>query len=209
MKILKGIFKLIIAILIIIALLLAYEKYKEYKETKDNNRARIQESLATSFEEAKRQQEKNHDKYGSPAKTNKNAEQSTTSNGLSVDGESVTNRIKSTYSNLKEESDRAKAEAEANYDPTYLDHTVLLYEGKQRGSNVKDLLGVLIENADQKLFSYLDVTTESGTITYTNRDDYVSRLTNLKDSIADGSEYNISFGYNSLRTQVNEVIINK
>lgn len=103
---------------------------------------------------------------------------------------------------------------DADYDPFYFDDNLLLYEGKQNGNMVRSMINRLIDNTNQELFSYVDVTIKNfgsldGKISFTNKEDYVSRLMSVRNSIEDNGKYNISYGYSKYKTHVNEVIIEK
>ena len=103
---------------------------------------------------------------------------------------------------------------DADYEPFYFDDNLLLYEGKQNGYRIKAMIDRIIEDTDQELFSNVDVTilnfgNKDGKITFTNKEEYVSRLTEIKNSINDEEKYNVSYGYSKYGAYANEVIIEK
>ena len=102
--------------------------------------------------------------------------------------------------------------ADTTYSPFNLDDVILLYEGKQNGSNIKVLMQRLIDNTDQTLYSYVTVSPKnvgglSESIIYTDKDSYCASLQSLIDVLEENTYYRISFGYNNLKTHVNEIII--
>ena len=98
---------------------------------------------------------------------------------------------------------------EIKYSPFNLDDVVLLYEGRKKGSSVKELLNRLVDNTEQTLYSYVTVTAFGNKIVFEDKDAYVSQLKNIINSVDDSSFYDISFGLNSTKTIVNEIIIEK
>ena len=98
---------------------------------------------------------------------------------------------------------------EIKYSPFNLDDVVLLYEGRKKGSSVKELLSRLVDNTEQTLYSYVTVTAFGNKIVFEDKDAYVSQLKNIINSVDDSSFYDISFGLNSTKTIVNEIIIEK
>ena len=90
----------------------------------------------------------------------------------------------------------------------------ILYEGQIDGARAEELLDRIIQNADQHVYSYVDVTAKNfgsldGTIQCSDKSTYVSKLQSLKNSINTGANYTISFGYSKYKTHIDEVIIEK
>lgn len=107
---------------------------------------------------------------------------------------------------------------EKNYDGYYnkfnLDTRILLYEGKNHPNAVKEVIDILIQDADDPLYlkpsvifqNFHDLSTNE--ITENNLDEYKNVLKTARNSIG-GSTCTISFEYNKLKTVINKVIITK
>ena len=100
----------------------------------------------------------------------------------------------------------------SEYNSFVFDDRLLMYEGEQKGSKVKTVLETMIQDAADEFYSNPSLTVQNiGEMEGTFLDDeaYVSNVTAVKDAINDDEMYNISFGYNKLKTSANEVIIEK
>lgn len=106
---------------------------------------------------------------------------------------------------------------EKNYEGYYnqfnFDNRLLLYEGNQTGSSVKEVFEILIEDADDPMYSKpiivfenFDLTTNE--ITANNLDEYKYILNSAKNTIGNSS-CTISFEYNKFKAYVNKIIITK
>jgi len=100
-----------------------------------------------------------------------------------------------------------------DYNAYNFDDAILLYEGEQTKSGVEVVLDKLITNAEGDFFSRPSVEiknfkSENREIVYTNKEEYISDLKNIKNSLSE-ENYEISFGYNFLHTAVNKIIITK
>ena len=122
---------------------------------------------------------------------------------------------KKTDTNLEDaNANTNKIVIDADYEPFYFDDNLLLYGGKQNGNMVVSMIDRIIEDTDQELFSHVDVTIKNfggldGKITFTSKEEYVSRLTEIKNSINNSGKYNVSYGYSKYGAYANEVIIEK
>ena len=94
----------------------------------------------------------------------------------------------------------------------------MLFEGEQKGNRIIDLLDKLIKNADDDLYTNTKVTirninSSSETIEYfynvDNKEEYKSKLNNVKNFINSDNNYIVSFGYSKYKSHVNEIIIEK
>ncbi len=106
---------------------------------------------------------------------------------------------------------------EKNYDGYYnqfnFDNRLLLYEGKQISQGVKEALDILIEDADDPMYSKPIVVFENfnlttNEITANNLDEYKYVLNSAKNSIGN-STCTFKFEYNNLKTYVSKIIITK
>lgn len=100
----------------------------------------------------------------------------------------------------------------SEYNSFIFDDRLYMFEGKQSGENALVVLNTMIEDATEDFYSNPSLTARNiGGITGTFLDgeSYISNLTAVRDAINSGDTYNISFGYNKLKTYANEVIIEK
>ena len=106
---------------------------------------------------------------------------------------------------------------EKNYDGYYnqfnLDNRVLLYEGEQISIATKEALDILIEDADDPMYSkptivFKNFNLTTSEITANNLDEYKYVLNSAKNSVGNSS-CTFSFEYNKLKTYVNKIIITK
>lgn len=106
-----------------------------------------------------------------------------------------------------------KQSYEGYYNQFNFDNRLLLYEGKQKSSGVKEAIDLLIQDADDDLYSKPTVVFENfnlttNQITSNNIDEYKYVLNSAKNSVGNSS-CTISFEYNKLKTYVNKIIITK
>ena len=106
-----------------------------------------------------------------------------------------------------------KQSYEGYYNQFNFDNRLLLYEGKQQSKGVKEAIDLLIQDADDDLYSKPTVVFENfnlttNQITSNNIDEYKYVLNSAKNSIGN-STCTISFEYNKLKTYVNKIIITK
>ena len=106
-----------------------------------------------------------------------------------------------------------KQSYEGYYNQFNFDNRLLLYEGKQQSKGVKEAIDLLIQDADDDLYSKPSVVFENfnlttNQITSNNIDEYKYVLNSAKNSIGN-STCTISFEYNKLKTYVNKIIITK
>lgn len=139
----------------------------------------------------------------------KNSESSSDSNKSSKEDE---NSKKQESSN----GDKFVVE-EKNYDGYYnqfnLDNRILLYEGNQISEASKEAINILIEDADDPMYSKPIIVFENfnlttNEITANNLDEYKYVLSSAKNSVGNSS-CTFSFEYNKLKTNVNKIIITK
>ena len=106
---------------------------------------------------------------------------------------------------------------EKNYDGYYnqfnLDNRILLYEGNQISEASKEAINILIEDADDPMYSKPIIVFENfnlttNEITANNLDEYKYVLSSAKNSV-ENSSCTFSFEYNTLKTYVNKIIITK
>lgn len=106
---------------------------------------------------------------------------------------------------------------EKNYDNYYnqfnLDNRILLYEGSQISEGAKEAFNILIEDADDPMYSkptvvFKNFNLTTNEITANNLDEYKYVLNSAKNSIGNSS-CTFSFEYNKLKTYVNKIIITK
>ena len=106
---------------------------------------------------------------------------------------------------------------EKNYDNYYnqfnFDNRLLLYEGKQISQSAEEAFNILIEDADDPMYSKPTVVFENfnlttNEITSNNLDEYKYVLNSAKNSIGNSS-CTFYFEYNKLKTYVNKIIITK
>lgn len=106
---------------------------------------------------------------------------------------------------------------EKNYDDYYnqfnFDNRLLLYEGVQQHQGVKEALDILIQDADDAMYSKPTIVFENFNLTTNeisanNLDEYKYVLNSAKNSVGN-STCTFSFEYNKLKTYVNKIIITK
>lgn len=106
-----------------------------------------------------------------------------------------------------------KQNYEGYYNQFNFDNRLLLYEGKQKSNGVKEAIDLLIQDADDDLYSKPTVIFENFNLTTNqissnNIDEYKYVLNSAKNSVGN-STCTISFEYNKLKTYVNKIIITK
>lgn len=105
------------------------------------------------------------------------------------------------------DEDRWKLEKKDSYDPFTFDDRILLYEGNLDSDSMNKLMDVLIEDIESTTYSKIDVNLNGTDISYDDKENYGSSLTNFKNSISSGNKYLVEFEYSALRAVVNKVII--
>lgn len=198
MKILKKIIKYILIALMLLVFFAfgkyGFEIYKSYNEKRELNREKIRSDIQDSII----QSEELAEKYEKERI-----------------GDIDTNEINNNISNAKKKlTSTTKNKSIDKNSPLYNDYVYLLYDGKQSGSRVKDLIDRIIENSNQDLYRVVTITAKNignvnGSVDNSNLNQYIFTLENIKNSIDLNENYNISFGYNTLKTYINEIIIEK
>lgn len=135
-----------------------------------------------------------------------------------------TEKSSDTKKSSKEDENKEKQESsnkdkfvveEKNYDDYYnqfnFDNRLWLYEGKQINEATKEVFDILIEDADNPMYSKPTVVFENfnlttNQITANNLDEYKYVLNSAKNSLGDRGCI-ISFEYNNLKTYINKIII--
>ena len=126
-------------------------------------------------------------------------------------GQKVVNGAKSignsTVKGYKEDQDDYK------FNETNFDETFLMFEGSQTEGGVKTVLEHLIENSNGTFYARTSVKTVNFgndiEIDYNGSlEEYQNSLRNLEDSVSNGS-YEISFEYGALHSYVNKIVITK
>lgn len=135
-----------------------------------------------------------------------------------------TEKNSDTKKSSKEDENKEKQESsnkdkfvveEKNYDDYYnqfnFDNRLWLYEGKQINEATKEVFDILIEDADNPMYSKPTVVFENfnlttNQITANNLDEYKYVLNSAKNSLGDRGCI-ISFEYNNLKTYINKIII--
>lgn len=196
MNFLKKFFKMIFVLAIIA--LIGFTGYRYYKLKKEDK-------LKDVF--AKNENIINDTYYDSQASSSKE-----TTGNKSSSGEDELNKEEASSN-----SDKYVVEKQ-NYDGYYnqfnFDNRLLLYEGKQQSKGVKEAIDILILDASDDMYSKPTVVFEnfsglsSNEITVNDLEEYKNVLNQAKNSVG-GSTCIISFGYNSLKTYVNKIIITK
>lgn len=196
MNFLKKLFKTIFVAAIIA--LVVFSTYRYYKLKKED---KLKDVFARN--------ESTSNNYYTDSQTSSNSSSDTNNSSQKTD-------IEKEATNSVSNEDKYVVEKQ-NYDGYYnqfnFDNRLLLYEGKQQGKGVKEAIDLLINDADDDMYSKptvvfenFDLTTNK--ITAANLDEYKYVLNSAKNNIGN-STCTISFKYNSLRTYVNTVIITK
>ncbi len=193
--ILKGIWKWILAILIILLLggaILAFRIFvidKDFDGKSEEARKRLEASSSSSSD---------------------STDTTSSKNGGSL-GQKIVNGAKS----IANSTVKGYKEDEENYDyNTYnFDEAFLMYEGERYHDSVKDVLQHLIDNSNGTFYARTAVTAvnfgNNVTVKYEgNLAEYQSAIQTLNDSVEEGL-YDISFKYGGFGTYVNEIVITK
>lgn len=196
MHFLKKIFKTFLIILIIA--LLGFSAYRYYKLKKEDK-------LKEVF--AKDENIINDSYYDSQAYT------TTESNNNDSSKKEEENEKENDSSNGEKYVVEKK-----NYDGYYnqfnFDNRLLLYEGTQQSKGVKEAIDILLQDADDNMYSKPTVVFKnfgglsSNEITVNDLEQYKSVLNQAKNSVG-GSTCIFSFEYNKLKAYVNKVVITK
>lgn len=191
LKFIKKFFKMIfILILIIFFTALGYYQYQKMKASGSLDKLLGNKNNSNSSSISSQENNKSD--------TTSNKDSSNDSSSSSTSGESL---IKNN-----------------NYDEYYnkfnFDNVILLYEGKQESSTIKELLDRLIKNADDPLYTKPSVSFQNinglsnNTITSENLEEYKMNLDNAKNLLGNNT-YTVSFEYNKIKAMVNKIIITK
>ena len=121
--------------------------------------------------------------------------------------------------NKSENSDGKYVVEEKNYDgyynQFYFDSRLLLYEGLQTNQGVVEAFNLLIMDATDPMFSKPEIifnnfnNLEITTITESNLTQYEDVLKAAKAELGNSGSCSFEFEYNSLKTHVNKIIIEK
>ena len=123
--------------------------------------------------------------------------------------------IKKTRENVKSNNDDTNTllhfDVSSEYDSFIFDDTLLMFAGEQSGKTVQIVLDRMIETASDDFYSNpsLTVINFGGNRTVLDDANYISNLQNIRNSVGSDGTYNISFGYNKIKSIANEVIIEK
>ena len=193
--ILKGIWKWILAILIILLLggaILAFRIFvidKDFDGKSEEARKRLEASSSSSSD---------------------STDTTSSKNGGSL-GQKIVNGAKS----IANSTVKGYKEDEENYDYNThnFDEAFLMYEGERYHDSVKDVLQHLIDNSNGTFYARTAVTAvnfgNNVTVKYEgNLVEYQSAIQTLNDSVEEGL-YDISFKYGGFGTYVNEIVITK
>lgn len=99
----------------------------------------------------------------------------------------------------------------SEYDSFIFDDTLLMFAGEQSGATVQGVLDRMIETASDDFYSNPSLTVRNfgGDTTYLDDANYISNLQAVRNSVGADGTYDVSFGYNKLKSVANEVIITK
>lgn len=106
-----------------------------------------------------------------------------------------------------------KKDEEYNYNAHNFDEAFLMYEGDQNDGGVKNVLEHLIDNSNGDFYARTSVRADNFAnnvrIDYNGDvNEYQNSIRNLISEVKD-EKYEISFGYGTLHSYVNEIIITK
>ena len=199
-KFLKILFWLLLLLLIGIIIYGAYNHFKEQYNEKKN--------IKNNYTYYEKNEKSNKDKIVDNIKNffDKNK---TDNNDSDID---------SNNSDNTDNINNSDANINAEYNTYNFDLSILLFEGEQKGNRIIELLDRLIKNADDNLYTNTKVSTKNinsnlEIIEYSykidNKDEYKTKLENVKNSINSDSLYEVSFGYSKHKSHVNEIIIEK
>lgn len=99
------------------------------------------------------------------------------------------------------------------YDSVIFDDRILLYEGEIDSKLMEAFVKILIEDTEDNTYSKIDMNINgvegiaSQTISFDDKEQYISTLNKVKDSISEDKKYIVDFEYNSLRSIVNKITI--
>ena len=195
--IIKGLWKWILAILIILVLGGAILAFRIFVIDKDYDKSSSKNKNDKSVTDTV-----NSDGTGSSGSLK---------NSASSLGQKVINGAKSignsTVKGYKED------EEIYDYNVHNFDEAFLMYEGEQYDGAVKNILEHLIANSNGTFYARTSVTSvnfgNNSTIDY-NGDvtEYQNNIRNLEEAV-DGGTYDVSFKYGGFGTYVNEIVITK
>ena len=212
--ILKGLWKWILAILIILILgliILTFRIFvidRNFDGTADSvkkNKNKDKNSGGSSVTDTV-----NYDGNGSSSGDG-SSDQSGNESNLGTFGQKVVNGAKSignsTVKGYKED------QKDYTFNETNFDEYFLMYEGEQVDNAVKNVLEHLIENSKGTFYARTSVKAvnfgNNVEIDYNgNVEDYQNSLKNLENSVLNG-DYEISFEFGALHSYVNKIVITK
>lgn len=209
--IIKGLWKWILAILIILVLggaILAFRIFvidKDDEESSSLSKNKNDKSVTDTVNS-----DGISDGYGSDGEDGTSSSGSLRNSASSL-GQKVINGVKSignsTVKGYKED------EEIYDYNVHNFDEWFLMYEGEQYDGVVKNILEHLISNSNGTFYARTSVTPvnfgNNSTIDY-NGDvtEYQNNIRNLEEAVNDGM-YDVSFKYGGFGTYVNEIVITK
>ena len=217
--IIKGLWKWILAILIILVLggaILAFRIFvidKDFDGSSSSLSKKKNDKSVTDTVTDTVNSDGINDGYGSDGKDGEDGTSSSGSlrNSASSLGQKVINGAKSignsTVKGYKED------EEIYDYNAHNFDEWFLMYEGEQYDGAVKNILEHLIANSNGTFYARTSVTSvnfgNNSTIDY-NGDvtEYQNNIRNLEEAV-DGGTYDVSFKYGGFGTYVNEIVITK
>ena len=214
--IIKGLWKWILAILIILVLggiILAFRIFvidKDYdgkssKLSKEKNKDSVTDTINID-------ENSNGSLDGTGGdSSSEDGKNGSVKNSLSSFGKKVVNGVKAvgnaTVKGYKED------EETYDYNVHNFDEWFLMYEGEQYDGAIKNVLEHLISNSNGNFYARTSVTSinfgSNSTIDY-NGDitEYQNNIKNLENAITEGM-YDVSFKYGGFGTYVNEIVITK
>ena len=205
--ILKGLWKWILAILIILIIGLLILAFRIFVIDKDFD------GTASSLKKNKNKKSNGSsvtDTVDTNGNGGSNGDGSGNSNSGSF-GQKVINGAKS----IGNSTVKGYKEDQNNYDfnETNFDEVFLMFEGKQTDSAVRTVIEHLIENSNGTFYARTSVRAENFgnniEIEYSGSlDEYQNSLRNLENSVSSG-DYEISFEYGALHSYVNKIVITK
>ena len=210
--IIKGLWKWILAILIILVLggaILAFRIFVIDKDFDGSSSSLSKKKNDKSVTDTVNSDEIN-DGYDSDGEDGTSSSGSLKNSASSL-GQKIINGAKSignsTVKGYKED------EEIYDYNAHNFDEWFLMYEGEQYDGAVKNILEHLIENSNGTFYARTSVTSvnfgNNSTIDY-NGDvtEYQNNIRNLEEAV-DGGTYDVSFKYGGFGTYVNEIVITK
>ncbi len=134
---------------------------------------------------------------------------------VDTSGERATskNKVSEATTNKQNSSENTFKVEKKEYDSAIFDDRILLYEGEVDSKLMEAFIKVLIEDTEDNTYSKIDIDINgiegvtNGTISFDDKEKYISTLNQVKDSISEDKKYVVDFEYNSIRSVVNKIII--